>query len=190
MPPSARILQSSSDTSAALSSHEPKALESNVVVILAALLCALICAVGLALAARCSWLRRTAAGGFAEPPPPNKGLKKKALRSLPTASFDSAVAAGGRLAECPICLTEFAHGDQIRILPQCGHGFHVICVDTWLRSHSSCPSCRQILAVPAPSRCYRCGSSSASEGTSSDVVTEEEVRARAREDGDANRFLP
>lgn len=40
------------------------------------------------------------------------------------------------------------------MLPQCGHGFHVACVDTWLGSHSSCPSCRAPFAV---ARCQKCG---------------------------------
>ncbi|GAB2300476.1 hypothetical protein Dimus_034519 [Dionaea muscipula] len=34
----------------------------------------------------------------------------------------------------------FVAGDEIRMLPQCGRGFHVVCIDTWLVSHSSCPS--------------------------------------------------
>nr|ACN31022.1 unknown [Zea mays] len=44
-------------------------------------------------------------------------------------------------------------------MPQCGHGFHVACVDTWLRSNSSCPSCRRpiVLDDPAPpKRCLKC----------------------------------
>lgn len=60
-----------------------------------------------------------------------------------------------KLSDCAICLTEFDSGDEIRVLPQCGHGFHVTCIDTWFGSHSSCPSCRQIL-VAAP-RCKKCG---------------------------------
>ncbi|KAG1361109.1 RING-H2 finger protein ATL8 [Cocos nucifera] len=136
------------------------AVDSDVVVILATLLCALICVVGLALVARCAWLRRFSSSAHPPPPPPPpppaKGLKKKALRSLPTLSFDESV----KLTECPICLAEFAAGDEIRILPHCGHGFHVTCVDTWLGSHSSCPSCRQILVLPATSRCRRCGATS------------------------------
>ncbi|PKA52765.1 RING-H2 finger protein ATL44 [Apostasia shenzhenica] len=187
MSPAARLLQTSPGTLPAVEPPQPTAVDSDVVVILAALLCALICVVGLALVARCAWLRRStsAAGGFLLSPKPNKGLKRKALRSLPTTSFDGAAAAGGRLAECPICLVEFVQGDEIRILPHCGHGFHVFCVDTWLVSHSSCPSCRQILVVAPPSRCHRCGASSASAGGAP-----LECGAKAREDGDANRFLP
>ncbi|XP_058090567.1 RING-H2 finger protein ATL80-like [Magnolia sinica] len=150
-------------------------VDSDVVVVLAALLCALICVIGLALVARCAWLRRSSSGG-GEPPrqiPADKGLKKKALRSLPKVSFN--VAVNGKLADCAICLTEFADGDEIRVLPQCGHGFHVGCVDAWLGSHSSCPSCRQILTV---GRCQSCGGIPA---------TEREVKAR---EDDGNRFLP
>lgn len=41
---------------------------------------------------------------------------------------------------CPICHdvakdTEFVTTD-------CGHKFHVVCLDTWLREHNSCPMCR------------------------------------------------
>ncbi|WOL16838.1 hypothetical protein Cni_G25626 [Canna indica] len=193
MPPAARILQTSSGLFPAAEAPQPLAVDSDVVVILAALLCALICVVGLALVARCAWLRRGTAG--AAPAPQCKGLKKKALRALPKVSYDASTAAvaDGRLAECPICLAEFVEGDEIRILPQCGHGFHVGCIDTWLGSHSSCPSCRRVLVVAAaqPSRCQRCGASSGDSGAAaaSAAAAAEEV-AKAREDGGANRFLP
>lgn len=176
MPPAARILQTNSGQLPGADPPQPMEVDSDVVVILAALLCALICVVGLALVARCAWLRRSSSDPSPPPPPPNKGLKKKVLRSLPKLSYDGAVAvAGGRLADCPICLAEFVEGDEIRILPPCGHGFHVGCVDTWLGSHSSCPSCRRVLVVApaAPSWCSRCGASSA-----------------AAADGDPNTFLP
>ncbi|CAA7391205.1 unnamed protein product [Spirodela intermedia] len=140
-------------------SLEPAAADSDIVVILAALLCALICVVGLALVARCAWLRRSAHGGPAAPP--KKGVKKKVLRSLPKLSFHSGFT-DPKFADCAICLAEFADGDEIRVLPQCGHGFHVACVDVWLASHSSCPSCRQVLLGPsAPPRCQNCGTAPA-----------------------------
>lgn len=150
-------------------------VDSDVVVILAALLCALICVVGLALVARCAWIRRSSTA--APQMPPNKGLKKKVLRSLPKLSFSrSALLNDDKLAaDCSICLSEFADGDQIRVLPQCSHVFHVGCVDKWLLTHSSCPSCRQNLAV---ARCQKCGELPLPEG-----------EVKARED-DANRFLP
>ncbi|MQL93964.1 hypothetical protein Taro_026606 [Colocasia esculenta] len=159
---SRRSLQQVTEHPASAPPPEPITVDSDIVVILAALLCALICVVGLALVARCAWLRRTST---APPAPPNKGLKKKVLRSLPKLSFQPDSADHARYADCPICLTDFTEGDEIRVLPQCGHGFHVVCVDMWLASHSSCPSCRQILvsgapAGAAPTRCEKCGASS------------------------------
>ncbi|MQL84288.1 hypothetical protein Taro_016802 [Colocasia esculenta] len=112
--------------------------DSDIVIILAALLCALIFVVGLALVARCAWLRRTSTA------PP------AVLRSLPRLSFQPGSADHVRYAYCPICLTDFTEGDEIHILPQCGHRFHVACIDMWLASHSSCPCYRQILVSGAP----------------------------------------
>jgi len=166
-------------------------------VILAALLCALICVLGLIAVARCAWLRRFSSRNPTPPVPPpppsvaNKGLKKKVLRSLPKQTFSEDFS--GKLPDCAICLTEFSAGDEIRVLPQCGHGFHVSCIDTWLGSHSSCPSCRQILVV---ARCQKCGglpsgssSSNGGGGGGGGAETETEASLKEREDG-ANRFLP
>ncbi|CAK9321353.1 unnamed protein product [Citrullus colocynthis] len=132
---------------------EAVALESDFVVILAALLCALICMVGLIAVARCAWLRR-GGGSVGNQASANRGLKKKILQSLPKFRYKSTGGEGKIAAECAICLAEFTEGEEIRQLPQCGHCFHVSCVDTWLGSHSSCPSCRQILVV---ARCQKCG---------------------------------
>ncbi|MCO5575483.1 hypothetical protein L7F22_029284 [Adiantum nelumboides] len=52
---------------------------------------------------------------------------------------------------CPICLSDFADGDRIRVLPHCQHGLHVNCIDTWLAKHSSCPTCRDSLLEAVPS---------------------------------------
>ncbi|KAF7809551.1 RING-H2 finger protein ATL8 [Senna tora] len=155
-----RILKSSDNATAVASAPPPEAvaLESDFVVILAALLCALICVVGLIAVARCAWLRRgsSGAGGSPRQALANKGLKKKVLQSIPKFTYiDGNPEKRLSSSECAICLAEFADGDEIRVLPQCGHGFHVGCIDMWLGSHSSCPSCRQILAVTG--RCQKCG---------------------------------
>ncbi|XP_059461406.1 RING-H2 finger protein ATL80 [Corylus avellana] len=159
--------------------REPVALDSDFVVILAALLCALICVLGLAAVARCAWLRRLSTSRtnttattspLSLPPPPtvaaaaalaNKGLKKKILKSLPKLTFTAESAAKFSSSECAICLSEFAAGDEILVLPQCSHTFHVACIETWLGSHSSCPSCRQILVVAT---CQKCGGAQADTG--------------------------
>ncbi|XP_042511900.1 putative RING-H2 finger protein ATL71 isoform X1 [Macadamia integrifolia] len=43
---------------------------------------------------------------------------------------------------CTVCLAEYQEKDVIRVLPYCGHYFHVTCIDVWLRQHSTCPVCR------------------------------------------------
>ncbi|KAL6224366.1 hypothetical protein ACLB2K_003221 [Fragaria x ananassa] len=157
MPRSQRFLTTANYTAAA-PPPEAVALESDFVVILAALLCAVICVVGLLAVARCAWLRRAPGpGGQSQASSAaNKGLKKKVLQQLPKFTYgDGGPAAAPKMgSECAICLGEFAEGDEIRALPQCGHVFHVGCIDTWLGSHSSCPSCRQVLVV---ARCHKCG---------------------------------
>ncbi|GFP96272.1 RING-H2 finger protein atl8 [Phtheirospermum japonicum] len=59
----------------------------------------------------------------------NKGLKKKVLKSLPKQTVGEDEMAE-KLSGCAIFLAEFAAGDEIRVLPQCGHSFHVDCIDT------------------------------------------------------------
>lgn len=166
---------STSSTSTSLSNttiqapptSSPLPIDSDIVVILAALLCALICVVGLSLVVRCAFVRRQLS---ATKPIKQKGLNKKSLQSLPTLSFSSGCQtdqAATISGECAICLGEFAEGERVRVLPPCGHGFHVACIDMWLGAHPSCPSCRSIPVVPAapPSRCHKCG-----ENTSTDAA--------------------
>ncbi|KAL5705987.1 RING-H2 finger protein atl80 [Ranunculus cassubicifolius] len=169
-------------------SPESLDVDSDFVVILAALLCALICVVGLIAVARCAWLRRTTRLTSDPKNPANKGLKKSVLRALPKLIFSSGGASIGsvKIGDCPICLSEFVEGDEIRVLPQCGHGFHVGCIDTWLGSHSSCPSCRQILVV---ARCQKCGGFEQDNNSTANSSSDLEAGLKARED-DPNRFLP
>ncbi|KAI3668895.1 hypothetical protein L6452_40112 [Arctium lappa] len=160
------VNSSSSTVSSVAEPPEAVSVESDFVVILAALLCALICVVGLIMVARCAWLRRgSTANGSRIPgqPSPNKGIKKRFIEALPKFTYDSAKEDSGccdklegKLSDvdCAICLAEYADGDEIRVLPQCGHRFHVGCIDLWLGSHSSCPSCREILVI---TRCRKCG---------------------------------
>ncbi|CAN1199317.1 RING-H2 finger protein ATL78 [Linum perenne] len=132
--------------------------DANVVMVLSVLLCALICSLGLnsiiRCALRCSHLVPTggdqlSAGSAARLA--NTGIKKKALKTFPVVTFSSSSSSSdvdGTMkldAECVICLSEFATGDRVKILPKCNHGFHVKCVDKWLGSHSSCPTCRHCL---------------------------------------------
>ncbi|KAJ3672327.1 hypothetical protein LUZ60_007048 [Juncus effusus] len=148
---------STSNTSNTSPSSPPLAIDSDIVVILAALLCALICFVGLSLVVRCAFIRQRNRSSPSKSIM-QKGLNKKSLQSLPTLSLSSTIS-----GECVICLGDFVEGERIRVLPPCGHGFHVECVDTWLGAHNSCPSCRTVLVVPVvpavPERCCKCGAS-------------------------------
>ncbi|KAM7523947.1 hypothetical protein LguiA_013849 [Lonicera macranthoides] len=189
-----RFLSGTNSSTSLPESAEPPeavAVESDFVVILAALLCALICVVGLVAVARCAWLRRSTVASAnsrqTTHPAANKGMKKKVLKSLPKFTYNSEssgnVAAGNLAGDCAICLTEYSDGDEIRVLPQCGHGFHVACIDMWLGSHSSCPSCRQILVV---SRCRKCGEYPEIAG----APTEAELKARQDVAAASSGFLP
>uniref|UniRef100_A0A0E0NJC8 RING-type E3 ubiquitin transferase n=1 Tax=Oryza rufipogon TaxID=4529 RepID=A0A0E0NJC8_ORYRU len=156
---------------AAASGSMEDSLNSDLVVILAGLLCALICVLGLGLVARCVGAGpagggTAAGGGGGGAAAANKGVKKEVLRSLPTVTYVSD-GGGGEAEECAICLVEFEDGQAVRVLPQCDHRFHAACIDTWLRAHSSCPSCRRVLVaaeMPPGERCGRCGARSGGRG--------------------------
>ncbi|KAJ0968607.1 hypothetical protein J5N97_025524 [Dioscorea zingiberensis] len=67
---------------------------------------------------------------------------------VPTLIFSAGTKLAGVGAECAICLTEFIEGDGVRVLPACNHGFHLKCIEGWLASHCSCPTCRRSCRVP------------------------------------------
>jgi E3 ubiquitin-protein ligase ATL10/75/76/77/78 len=112
----------------------------NMVILLAALLCALLCAFGLYSIVRGAL--RCCHGFVLETPVQEAiGHKKGGLTKIPVVVYGSGLNLPA--TDCPICLGEFWEGEKVRILPQCNHGFHVKCIDTWLVSNSTCPLCRQ-----------------------------------------------
>ncbi|KAK7337468.1 hypothetical protein VNO77_18044 [Canavalia gladiata] len=72
---------------------------------------------------------------FTEP-----SLDPSLLKSLPIFTFSAAT--HRVLHDCAVCLSEFADGDEGRLLPNCNHAFHSHCIDMWFASHSNCPLCR------------------------------------------------
>lgn len=54
-------------------------------------------------------------------------------------------------SDCAVCLSEFKEEENLRLMPNCEHAFHIPCIDTWLKSHSSCPLCRATMN-PLPAR--------------------------------------
>jgi E3 ubiquitin-protein ligase EL5 len=66
------------------------------------------------------------------------GLDKKSMAKLPCREVGK-----GESLDCAVCIAEVGAGEAARVLPRCGHAFHVACVDMWLSSHSTCPLCRR-----------------------------------------------
>lgn len=156
MPTERRVMGEMFDENGSLNSSDSSsrglyignsAFDTNMVIIVITLLCILICALGLNSVVRCALRTRPlheSVDDLEAARVVHTGMKRKALRALPTTVYG---AAGWKLpdTDCPICLTEFVEGEEVRILPRCNHGFHVRCIDTWLSSNSSCPTCRQNL---------------------------------------------
>lgn len=44
--------------------------------------------------------------------------------------------------DCAICQDPIEQEQMMRIIRHCTHRFHQNCIDTWLNSHVTCPSCR------------------------------------------------
>lgn len=70
------------------------------------------------------------------------GLDLTDINSLPEFLYKSSAEAGGEAVECSVCLSAVAEEAKVRLLPNCGHVFHVDCIDLWLGSHTTCPLCR------------------------------------------------
>ncbi|NP_001146951.1 uncharacterized protein LOC100280560 [Zea mays] len=71
------------------------------------------------------------------------GLAPSALSAIPKLAYRRGAGAGAGWAQCAICLALVRDGETVRLLPACGHLFHVECIDLWLRSHATCPLCRR-----------------------------------------------
>ena len=69
-----------------------------------------------------------------------RGILPHELLLLP---FEPYARPAGRAAlACAICLSACREGEHVRQLPQCGHMYHAVCLDPWLRLSSTCPICR------------------------------------------------
>ncbi|XVF30615.1 hypothetical protein REPUB_Repub16aG0073700 [Reevesia pubescens] len=75
----------------------------------------------------------------------SEGLDEGLIKSITVFKYKK----GDGLVEgtdCSVCLSEFQEDESLRLMPKCNHAFHVPCIDTWLKSHSSCPLCRANIA--------------------------------------------
>ncbi|KAK1392585.1 RING-type E3 ubiquitin transferase [Heracleum sosnowskyi] len=98
------------------------------------------------------------------------------LQSIPTFKYTKECNEG----VCAICLGEFKENDELRVLPECAHRFHVSCIDRWLGSHPNCPLCRADI-VP----CFPQQAAAVSSRDSLDILFQEHVEAvSSRNDAD------
>lgn len=109
-------------------------------------------------------------------PAVRRGLDSAVLQSLPVKVFDAKEFKEG--LECPVCLSDIAEGEDVRILPKCNHGFHVKCIDMWFHSHSTCPLCRS--AVGTDSAQTQEPNAESVQGQSLDAVSREDYVTEPR----------
>ncbi|KAL5709053.1 hypothetical protein ACHQM5_019782 [Ranunculus cassubicifolius] len=79
------------------------------------------------------------------------GLDETMLQSYPRLLYSQAKVENEENISscCSICLSDYTDADMLRLLPDCGHAFHLKCVDPWLRLHPTCPVCRKS-HIPTP----------------------------------------
>ncbi|KAK6775516.1 hypothetical protein RDI58_026517 [Solanum bulbocastanum] len=124
--------------------------DANVIMVLSVLVSAIICSLVLNSIIKCFFRCSTLVlidsySNQTNPSSTNKGIKKKALKTFPIITYTTELNHSRLNSECVICLSEFIVGEKVKVLPKCNHGFHVKCIDKWLNSHSSCPTCRHCL---------------------------------------------
>ncbi|KAI4351217.1 hypothetical protein L6164_005595 [Bauhinia variegata] len=70
------------------------------------------------------------------------GFDDNTLDSIPKLLY-SEMQKGSLVSSCcSICLGDYKDTDTLRLLPECGHVFHLKCVDPWLKLQPTCPICR------------------------------------------------
>lgn len=71
------------------------------------------------------------------------GIKKEVREMLPIVVFKASFLI--RETQCSVCLGDYQSNDRLQRIPQCGHTFHVDCIDLWLATNTTCPLCRASL---------------------------------------------
>ncbi|KAL2325090.1 hypothetical protein Fmac_024148 [Flemingia macrophylla] len=77
-----------------------------------------------------------------------RGLDEALIRLIPVIQYKTQGNGGERrFCECAVCLNEFQEDEKLRIIPNCGHVFHIDCIDVWLQSNANCPLCRTSISL-------------------------------------------
>ncbi|KAL5207455.1 hypothetical protein ABZP36_031890 [Zizania latifolia] len=123
-----------------------------------------------------------------------RGLEPAVVTSFPTAKFgDGSRPRPSALEEsqCTVCLEEYEAKDVVRVLPSCGHGFHVACIDAWLRQHSTCPVCRASLrAAAAASAKHRAAAAASAMAPAAFRRQQQQLSSGSSSSSDADAFQP
>ncbi|XP_047944654.1 RING-H2 finger protein ATL70-like [Salvia hispanica] len=79
------------------------------------------------------------------------GLDAAAISAIPLYTYGGAGAGAAAAGGCAVCLGDYKEGEEVRLMPECGHVFHRSCIDPWLMIHPTCPVCRStpVVAVAA-----------------------------------------
>ncbi|XP_024181135.2 RING-H2 finger protein ATL67 isoform X2 [Rosa chinensis] len=76
------------------------------------------------------------------------GLHQNVINSYPKFPFSKEIG-GGDASTCSICLCDYHEFEMLRMMPECRHHFHLLCLDAWLKLNGSCPVCRNS-PLPTP----------------------------------------
>ena len=81
-------------------------------------------------------------------------VSKKVLKKLPIFKIEEKHGKKGssgilEYPGCAVCCSSISLGDMCMLLP-CGHMYHPICIDPWLKEHNTCPTCRYELPTDDP----------------------------------------
>ncbi|KAK6777341.1 hypothetical protein RDI58_024058 [Solanum bulbocastanum] len=74
------------------------------------------------------------------------GLDQAVINSYPKLIYSKR---NGKDVVCSICLFDYKEAEMLRMLPECKHYFHVMCIYAWLKLNASCPVCRNS-PLPTP----------------------------------------
>ena len=74
-----------------------------------------------------------------------RGVEEEVIHSYPIIVFTAKHEALSQKEDksCSICLEDYKFNEQLRMVMDCRHVYHVHCIDEWLTRHSSCPICRK-----------------------------------------------
>ncbi|KAG4115483.1 hypothetical protein ERO13_D12G107200v2 [Gossypium hirsutum] len=67
-----------------------------------------------------------------------RGLEPVVVAAIPALRFNSETFTYIEDTQCSICLGDYQEKQVLRIMPKCGHNFHLSCIDLWLRKQSTC----------------------------------------------------